>query len=194
MLPWRSSFFIRVECGHQIYKNPRRKFQGEKVNMVLALMSGSKECSLRGEGPMYRICCWECLCFRQLLDKQDRTLVVWIKDSVVLVELQCALSRFSALEILGMVILGSLALQTLDCFRQKKKKEVPGEVIGSARMNDNCSEYIQGQVFQCPTICDKGKSLRLLMRWLVALWYTVQIWDLGTSFLPDLYLTCTSIT
>lgn len=87
---------------------------------------------------------------------------------MVLVELQCALSRFSALEILGMVILGSLALQTLDCFRQKKK-EVPGEVIGSARMNDNCSEYIQGQVFQCPTICDKGKSLRLLMRWLVAL-------------------------
>lgn len=123
MLPWRSSFFIRVECGHQIYKNPRRKFQGEKVNMVLALMSGSKERSLRGEGPMYRICCWECLCFRQLLDKQDRTLVVWIKDSVVLVELQCALSRFPALEILGMVILGSLALQTLDCFRQKKKKK-----------------------------------------------------------------------
>lgn len=193
MLPWRSSFFIRVECGHQIYKNPRRKFQGEKVNMVLALMSGSKERSLRGEGPMHRICCWECLCFRQLLDKQDRTLVVWIKDSVVLVELQCALSRFSALEILGMVILGSLALQTLDCFRQKKKKCLERWLVQQEWMIIALGIF-KGKFFNAQQFATKGKSLRLLMRWLVALWYTVQIWDLGTSFLPDLYLTCTSIT
>lgn len=193
MLPWRSSFFIHAECGHQIYKNPRRKFQGEKVNMVLALMSGSKERSLRGEGPMYRICCWECLCFRQLLDKQDRTLVVWIKDSVVLVELQCALSRFSALEILGMVILGSLALQTLDCFRQKKKKCLERWLVQQEWMIIALG-ILKGKFFNAQQFATKGKSLRLLMRWLVALWYTVQIWDLGTSFLPDLYLSCTSIT
>lgn len=48
--PRRSSLIILIEAGHQIDKNTKRKFQREKENSSLILMSRSKACGLgRGD-------------------------------------------------------------------------------------------------------------------------------------------------